>query len=71
MESRIHGDMYVRFGGRYGETYCRKAERHSVPSLQTNLAEVQPERIQKLMDRLQVDLGIRKVCTPMPHSTVW
>lgn len=33
MESRIHGDMYVRFGGRYGETYCRKAKRHSVPSL--------------------------------------
>ena len=54
MESRIHGDMYVRFGGRYGETYCRKAERHSVPSLQTNLAEVQPERIQKLMDRFKV-----------------
>ena len=54
MESRIHGDMYVRFGGRYGETYCRKAERHSVPSLQTNLAEVQPERMQKLMDRFKV-----------------
>ena len=34
MESRIHGDMYVRFGGRYGETYRRKAERRSVPSLQ-------------------------------------
>ena len=37
MESRIHGDMYVRFGGRYGETYCRKAERHSVPSLQSSV----------------------------------
>ena len=46
--------MYVRFGGRYGETYCRKAERHSVPSLQTNLAEVQPERMQKLMDRFRL-----------------
>ena len=39
---------------------------------QTNLAEVQPERMQKLMDRFKVpELGIRKVCTPMPHSTVW
>ena len=54
MESRIHGDMYVRFGGRYGEPYCRKAERHSVPSLLTNLAEVQPERIQNLLDRFKV-----------------
>ena len=26
-ESRIHGDMYVRFGGRYGETYRRKTTR--------------------------------------------
>ena len=48
MESRIHGDMYVRFGGRYGETYCRKAERHSVPSLQTNLREARPELWEKL-----------------------
>lgn len=32
-ESRIHGDMYVRFGGRYGETYRRKATRRSIPSL--------------------------------------
>lgn len=48
MESRIHGDMYVRFGGRYGETYCRKAKRHSVPSLQTNLQEARPELWKKL-----------------------
>ena len=48
MESRIHGDMYVRFGGRYGETYCRKAKRHSVPSLQTNLKEARPEMWEKL-----------------------
>lgn len=33
MESRIHGDMYVRFGGRYGKTYRRKAARRPVPSL--------------------------------------
>ena len=48
MESRIHGDMYVRFGGRYGETYCRKAKRHSVPSLQTNLQEARPKLWEKL-----------------------
>ena len=32
-ESRMRGDMQVRFGGRYGKTYCRKAVRRSVPSL--------------------------------------
>lgn len=32
-ESRIHGDMYVRFGGRYGKTYRRKATRRLIPSL--------------------------------------
>lgn len=32
-ESRIHGDMYVRFGGRYGKTYRRKATRRFIPSL--------------------------------------
>ena len=32
-ESRIHGDMYVRFGGRYGETYRRKTTRRPIPSL--------------------------------------
>ncbi len=32
-ESRIHGDMYVRFGGRYVKTYRRKATRRLIPSL--------------------------------------
>ena len=60
MESRIHGDMYVRFGGRYGETYCRKAKRHSVPSLQTNLREARPELWEKLeqeVTRPQIEDG--------------
>ena len=35
MESRMRGDMQVRFGGRYEETYCRKAARRLVPSLRT------------------------------------
>lgn len=33
MESRIHGDMYVRFGGRLVETYHRKVAKRSWPSL--------------------------------------
>lgn len=33
MESRIHGDMYVRFGGRYLETYHRKVARRRKSSL--------------------------------------
>lgn len=33
MESRMRGNMQVRFGGRYEETYCRKAARRLVPSL--------------------------------------
>ena len=32
-ESRIHGDMYVRFGGRYVKTYRRKVTRRLIPSL--------------------------------------
>jgi acetyltransferase-like isoleucine patch superfamily enzyme len=33
MESRIHGNMYVRFGGRHGKTYRSNAARRPVPSL--------------------------------------
>ena len=33
MESRIHGDMYVRFGGRLTETYHRKVAKRCWPSL--------------------------------------
>lgn len=101
MESRIHGNMYVRFGGRSAETCCRKAVRRRKPSLlvywdmlvkdkngqkissdeyramsreerkdleaipfikafpvynvaQTNLAEIQPERMQKLLEKFKV-----------------
>lgn len=39
MESRIHGDVYVRFGGRYGKTYRRKATRRFIPSLLMLLCE--------------------------------
>ena len=33
-ESRIHGDVYVRFGGRLSETYHRKVAWRPQPSLQ-------------------------------------
>lgn len=33
MESRIHGDMYVRFGGRHGETSHRNVVWRPVSSL--------------------------------------
>lgn len=38
MESRIHGDMYVRFGGRLVETYHRKVEKRCWPSLLKEIA---------------------------------
>ena len=40
MESRIHGDVYVRFGGRHLETYRRKAARRRVSSLQNGDQDV-------------------------------
>ena len=39
MESRIHGDMYVRFGGRLVETYHRKVEKRCWPSLLKEIAD--------------------------------
>lgn len=40
MESRIHGDMYVRFGGRLVETYHRKVEKRCWPSLLKEIADI-------------------------------
>lgn len=40
MESRIHGDVYVRFGGRLIKTYRRKTARRYLPSLQITDAKV-------------------------------
>lgn len=39
MESRIHGDMYVRFGGRLVETYHRKVAKRCWPSLLKEIAD--------------------------------
>lgn len=40
MESRIHGNMYVRFGGRLVETYHRKVAKRCWPSLLKEIADV-------------------------------
>lgn len=40
MESRIHGDMYVRFGGGLAETYHRKVAKRCWPSLLKEIADV-------------------------------
>ena len=46
-ESRIHGDVYVRFGGRLSETYHRKVAWRRQPSLQ-----VTQDKIDRDVDRL-------------------
>lgn len=40
MESRIHGDMYVRFGGGLAETYHRKVAKRCWPSPLKEIASV-------------------------------
>lgn len=39
-ESRIHGDVYVRFGGRLSETYHRKVAWRRQPSLQITAQKI-------------------------------
>ena len=46
-ESRIHGDVYVRFGGRLSETYHRKVAWRRQPSLR-----ITDDKISKDMDKL-------------------
>ena len=46
-ESRIHGDVYVRFGGRLSETCHRKVAWRRQPSLQ-----VTDDKISEDMDKL-------------------
>ena len=40
MESRIHGDMYVRFGGGLAETYHRKVAKRCWPSPLKEIADL-------------------------------
>ena len=46
-ESRIHGDVYVRFGGRLSETYHRKVAWRRQPSLRVSSKKKQ-EALEKL-----------------------
>lgn len=52
MESRIHGDVYVRFGGRLSETYHRKVAWRRQPSLQ-----ITKEKLNQDMENLVARLG--------------
>jgi hypothetical protein len=51
-ESRIHGDVYVRFGGRQSETYHRKVAWRRQPSLQ-----ITKEKLNQDMENLVARLG--------------
>lgn len=51
-ESRIHGDVYVRFGGRLSETYHRKVAWRRQPSLQ-----ITKEKLNQDMENLAVRLN--------------
>lgn len=51
-ESRIHGDVYVRFGGRLSETYHRKVAWRRQPSLQ-----ITKEKLSKDVEKLSQQLN--------------
>lgn len=51
-ESRIHGDVYVRFGGRLSETYHRKVAWRRQPSLQ-----ITKEKLNQDMENLATRLN--------------
>ena len=51
-ESRIHGDVYVRFGGRLSETYHRKVAWRRQPSLQ-----ITKEKLNRDMENLAAKLN--------------
>lgn len=42
-ESRIHGDVYVRFGGRLSETYHRKVAWRRQPSLRITNKKIEQD----------------------------
>ena len=45
-ESRIHGDVYVRFGGRLSETYHRKVAWRRQPSLRITNKKVEQDMME-------------------------
>lgn len=54
-ESRIHGDVYVRFGGRLSETYHRKVAWRRQPSLQITAEKVSRdmEKLSKQIEQME------------------
>lgn len=52
-ESRIHGDVYVRFGGRLSETYHRKVAWRRQPSLRITDLKVSSD-MEMLAQKLDV-----------------
>ena len=52
VESRMQGDLHVRFGGRLWETYHRKVERRRLPSLQ-----ITKEKLNQDMENLAARLN--------------
>lgn len=68
-ESRMRGDMQVRFGGRYGKTYCRKAVRRSVPSLRLGKGGNIIDLAELLYKSSDVPYLIRKIASDAPHCT--
>ena len=47
VESRMQGDLQVRFGGRLEETYRRKAARRFLPSLHFHIFECNGKNLLK------------------------
>lgn len=66
-ESRMRGDMQVRFGGRYGKTYCRKAVRRSVPSLRLGKGGNIIALAEELYATDYVPYLLNKIAERVPH----
>ena len=66
-ESRMRGDMQVRFGGRYGKTYCRKAVRRSVPSLRLGKGGNIIALAEELYASDYVPYLLNKIAEQVPH----
>ena len=63
----MRGDMQVRFGGRYGKTYCRKAVRRSVPSLRLGKGGGIIELAARLYATDHVPYLLERIAEQTPH----
>lgn len=63
----MRGDMQVRFGGRYGKTYCRKAVRRSVPSLRAGKGGNIIALAQELYASDDLRCLLEKIAEQAPH----